>query len=204
MNSGTGKRGIVNREGLKKHVEKLVNRTAEVDFGVNPCGEVILKPRQFCNLSEVVIRTKDSLYDLTQKVKNAVILNILQSTLSNFHFLDEEWKKNTEEERLLGVSLTGLQDHPILSEVSDKAKIWLDTLRKVAQKVAEEWAVDLNISIPAAITSVKPSGTVSQLVGSASGIHPRFAPYYIRRVRIAAHDPLANILKIMEFLVIQK
>ncbi len=195
MQSGTGERGIVNREGLRKHVATLGTRKANEDLGVNPCGEVILRAKQFCNLSEVVIRPEDSLYSLIQKVKHTVILGILQSSLSEFNFLDDEWKKNTEEERLLGISLTGLQDHPILNHVCEQAIDWLTVLRQTARQVSKVWAEDMGINIPVAITSVKPSGTVSQLVSSASGIHPRFSPFYIRRVRIAAHDPLANMLK---------
>lgn len=195
MRSGTGERGIMNRAGLQKKVASLGRRDPNYDFGVNPCGEIILRPRQFCNLTEVVVRPGDDLYDLLVKVRHATILGVLQSTLTDFRFLDEEWEKNTKEERLLGVSLTGLRDHPVLGKVSDKARHWLSTMKQAAILTAEEWSEALGINMPAAITCVKPSGTVSQLTDAASGIHPRYSPYYIRRVRVAATDPLSAFLR---------
>lgn len=192
--SGTGERGIVNREGLKAQVRRLFRRKTDYEFGTNPCGEIILRPKQFCNLTEVVVRQYDSLAELLDKVKYATILGVLQSTLTDFNFLSDEWKKNTEEERLLGVSLTGLRDHHILGYASVAASDWLKALKIKAKQTADEWAEALGIPIPAAITCVKPSGTVSQLVDAASGIHPRHSQYYIRRVRVASHDPLAKLL----------
>lgn len=193
MKSGTGERGIVNRQGLKIQAAHI-GRDCGYEFGVNPCGEVILRPRQFCNLTEVVVRPDDDLDSLLRKATSATILGVLQSTLTDFRFLSDEWKKNVEEERLLGVSLTGLRDHPILSAHSDKAKRWLASLRRQTRDVAVLWSSVLGINTPKAITSVKPSGTVSQLVDSSSGIHPRFSQYYIRRVRVASSDPLAKFL----------
>lgn len=163
-------------------------------FIVHNCGEVVLRPKQFCNLTEVVVRPEDNFIDLKEKVKAATILGVLQSTLTNFTFLDEEWKKNVEEERLLGVSLTGLADHPILSKNSPGAEGWLEALRETAHNTAKEWADALGINIPKAITTVKPSGTVSQLVDASSGLHPRYSPYYIRRVRVNTSDPICKLL----------
>lgn len=194
MKSGTGERGIVNREALKRSVG-AIGRDTHHEFGVNPCGEVILRPRQFCNLTEVVIRPDDTLENLLDKVESATILGVLQSTLTDFNFLSEEWRRNVEEERLLGVSLTGLKDHPVLSRVSQQATAWLSTLRWRAKAVAEYWARALGVNVPKAVTTVKPSGTVSQLVDSSSGIHPRYARYYLRRVRVARMDPLARFLE---------
>lgn len=193
MKSGSGERGIVNREALQKG-SSLIGRHKNIEYGVNPCGEVILRPRQFCNLTEVVVRPMDTIDTLKKKVEAATILGILQSMLSDFKFLDPEWKENTEDERLLGVSLTGLADNPILSTTNRVAQDWLDQLRRYSINVADQWAVLLKINMPAAITTVKPSGTVSQLVDAASGLHPRYSPYYIRRVRMDSVDPLAKYL----------
>jgi ribonucleoside-diphosphate reductase alpha chain len=157
-------------------------------MGVNPCGEIILRPNQFCNLSEVVIKEHDNFDTLLPKVEAATIFGILQSTLTKFNFIRKEWIDNTEEERLLGVSLTGICDNNQLGPGDYRA------LRDYAWRVAEKWADRLSINCPKAITCVKPSGTVSQLVNSASGIHPRYSKYYIRRVRVNATDPIANYL----------
>jgi hypothetical protein len=157
-------------------------------------SEIILRPNQFCNLSEVVIRPEDTKQTLRQKVKYATILGCLQATLSDFNFLSRSWKNNTEEERLLGVSLTGIRDHVILGKTSKKAKAWLTEMKETAIETATEWAKALNINTPCAITCTKPSGTVSQLVDSASGLHPRFSPYYIRRVRVSTTDPMFSYL----------
>lgn len=189
IESHSGERGIVNREALKKSLPE--RRGSDFDFGVNPCGEIILRPRQFCNLTEVVVRPTDTLEDLCKKVEYATILGILQSTLTDFQFLSEEWKKNCEEERLLGVSLTGLMDHPVLQSRPGQ---WLLSMKQTAIDTAKVWSEALGIPMPAAITCVKPSGTVSQLVGSSSGLHPRYSKYYIRRVRVTFSDPLAQFL----------
>lgn len=191
--SGSGERGIVNREGLKKTAAAL-GRDAAFDFGVNPCGEIVLRPKQFCNLTEVVVKPEDDYLTLREKVDSAVLLGCLQSTLTDFGFLDDEWKKHSEEERLLGVSLTGLCDHTILGHVSAQSEMLLSALRMDAGAAAEKYASILGIEVPKAITCVKPSGTVSQLVNAASGLHPRYAPFYIRRVRVTMSDPIAQLL----------
>lgn len=190
--SGTGERGIVNREGLVK--SQLALGRALANYGVNPCGEIVLRPRQFCNLSEVIVRTEDSLDVLCRKVRSATILGTLQSTLTDFGFLDPEWKANCEEERLLGVSLTGTCDHPVLAYTTDETKYWLEAMKREARHVANIWADLLGINRPKAITCVKPSGTVSQLVNSSSGLHPRYSKVYQRRVQITKTDPLADLL----------
>jgi ribonucleoside-triphosphate reductase len=184
--SGAGERGIFNRDAAYAQARK-VGRPVK-DFGTNPCGEIVLRNKQFCNLTEVVVRPADSIETILPKVKAAVLLGVLQSTLTDFQFLDPEWKFNTEQERLLGVSLTGLCDN--MTEVHN-----LGLYRSLARTYADTAADLLGIPRPAAITTVKPSGTVSQLVDSASGIHPRYAPFYIRRVRVSASDPVATLLR---------
>lgn len=177
----------------------------EENLGTNPCAEIILRDKAFCNLTEVVVRDTDTFEDLKRKVELATILGTIQSSLTDFGFLSEEWKKNTEEERLLGVSLTGIMDHPILNgsdpdvitkevKLSNCAYV-LEKLRKHARSVNEEWSNILGIPSSVAITCVKPSGTVSQLVNSASGIHSRHAPYYVRRIRMDKKDPVYSFLK---------
>lgn len=193
MKSGSGERGIVNRVSLQESA-KTCHREHLEHLGVNPCGEIILRPKQFCNLTEVVLRPTDTYSDFMTKIEYATILGVLQSTLTDFNFLSDEWKKNCEEERLLGVSLTGLKDHPVLSEVTSDSKSWLYDGKCRAKAVAEYWANALGINVPKAVTTVKPSGTVSQLVNTSSGMHERYAPYYIRRVRVATTDPLAGFL----------
>jgi ribonucleoside-diphosphate reductase alpha chain len=188
--SKSGERGIFNRDASKRIVEKLGRRDANFDFGTNPCSEIILRPFQFCNLTEVVVRPEDSLDSLKRKVRLASILGTIQSTFTDFKYLRKVWKKNTEEERLLGVSLTGIADN---SDVFN-GKIDLNELRQVAVETNKEWAERLGIPASAAVTCVKPSGTVSQLVNSASGIHPRWAPYYLRSVRNDVKDPLSQFL----------
>jgi ribonucleoside-diphosphate reductase alpha chain len=180
-----------------KQAAKNERRDATYDFGTNPCSEIILRPYQFCNLSEVVVRATDTLSDLKRKVRTAAILGTLQATLTDFRYLRKVWKNNTEEEALLGVSLTGIMDHPTLSGRRDKGvlKTWLTELKEEAVKTNTEWAKRLGINASTAITAVKPSGTVSQLVDSASGIHPRYADQYIRRVRADARDPLCAVLE---------
>ena len=166
------------------------------DFGTNPCSEIILRSNQFCNLSEIVVRENDTLASLKKKCEMAAIIGTLQATLTNFRYLRNCWKRNTEEEALLGVSMTGIMDHRILSGAEpEKLEKWLDEIKKVAIETNEEWAASLGINQSAAITCVKPSGTVSQLVDSASGIHPRFSKHYIRRVRSDKKDPLAVFME---------
>ena len=192
--SYSGERGFFSRVASQKQAAKNGRRDATRDFGTNPCSEIILRPNQFCNLSEVVVRPDDSPEQLRNKVRLATILGTLQATLTDFRYLRAKWKKNTEEEALLGVSLTGILDHPQLGKVStDTAKL-LEELREVAIETNKKWAGKLGIAQSAAITCVKPSGTVSQLVDSASGIHGRYAPFYIRTVRADVKDPLCKVL----------
>jgi ribonucleoside-triphosphate reductase len=191
IDSFSGERGIFNREASRRIVEKLGKRDPNHEFGTNPCSEIILRPFQFCNLTEVIVRPEDDLASLKRKVRLATILGTIQSTFTNFKYLRKVWQKNTEEERLLGVSFTGIADNPTLFN----GKIDLNELKEIANEVNAEWADRLGISRSCAITCVKPSGTVSQLVNSASGIHPRWAAYYIRTVRNDAKDPLSAFLK---------
>ena len=193
--SRSGERGVFSRVASQKQAAKNGRRDPEWDFGTNPCSEIILRPNQFCNLSEVVVRADDGVDDLKRKVRLATILGTLQATLTDFRYLRKKWKDNTEEEALLGVSLTGILDNEMLSVVSPETARILEELREVAIETNKVWAKKLGIAQSAAITCVKPSGTVSQLVDSASGIHGRFAPYYIRRVRADARDPLCAVLE---------
>jgi len=192
--SKAGERGIFSRVAAQKIAAKNGRRDSEQDFGTNPCSEIILRSNQFCNLSEVVIRAQDDLVSLKKKVEVASIIGTLQATLTDFRYLRNVWKKNTEEEALLGVSLTGICDHELLGTDSPDLEKWLTEMRDVAIKTNKEWAEKLGINQSTAITCVKPSGTVSQLVDSASGIHPRFSKHYIRRVRSDKKDPLAQYM----------
>ena len=191
--SKSGERGMFNREAADKHVARNGRRETGYMWGTNPCSEIILRPYQFCNLSECVVRESDSLDSLKAKVRLATILGTLQSTLIDFKYLRKVWKDNTEEERLLGVSLTGIMDHPVLSKNVD-SKRWLEEMRQVAVDTNREFANMLGIPVSSAITCVKPSGTVSQLVDAASGIHARHNDYFIRTVRGDNKDPLTQFL----------
>ena len=197
--SHSGERGIFSRQASKKQAEKFGRRDPNHDFGTNPCSEIILRSREFCNLTEVVVRGDDTLETLKEKVRNATILGIFQSTLTNFRYLGKKWKENCEEERLLGVSLTGIMDNEFTNGKNGDLQSFLNTLRFVCQATAKEWSDKLGIPMPAAITCVKPSGTVSQLVDAASGIHARHSPYYIRTVRADVKDPLAKMMIDMGF-----
>jgi len=199
IESKSGERGIFNREAAKKKALESGRRDATYDFGLNPCAEITLRSCGFCNLSEVVIRAGDTLDMLLQKVRVATILGTFQSTLTDFRYLRPIWKKNAEEERLLGVSLTGIMDHEVLSRVSDEAVTWLAAMKQMALDTNAEWAARLGIEMSVAITTGKPSGTVSQLVDSASGCHARYAHYYIRTVRADKKDPLAQMMRAAGF-----
>ncbi|CAN5950623.1 unnamed protein product [Sphagnum jensenii] len=188
--SKSGERGIFNREASMLQVGRNGRRDTGYEFGTNPCSEIILRPNQFCNLSEVVVRSGDNLQDLERKVRLATILGTFQSTLTDFKYLRPIWKRNTQEERLLGVSLTGIYDHPSLINKPE----WLEHLKKVSVAINKEYAELLGIQPSVAITCVKPSGTVSQLVDSASGLHPRHSNYYIRTVRGDNKDPITQFL----------
>ena len=192
--SKSGERGIFSRQAAKKIVEKNGRRDPNYEFGTNPCSEIILRSREFCNLSEVVVRPEDNEESLAKKVRLATILGTFQSTLTNFKYISKEWKKNCEEERLLGVSLTGIVDNPMMTHKNDNLGELLEGLKETAVLVNEKYARDIGINQSAAITCVKPSGTVSQLVDSASGIHARHNPYYIRTVRGDKKDPLTKMM----------
>jgi ribonucleoside-triphosphate reductase len=192
--SKSGERGIFNRKSARVQAAKNGRRETDHDFGCNPCSEIILRPYQFCNLSEVVVRENDSIETLKEKVRLATILGTFQSTLTNFKYIRNIWKKNTEEERLLGVSLTGIMDNSLTSTTGDKLEVLLEVLKDTAVIANETMAKRLNIPQSAAITCVKPSGTVSQLCDTASGIHARHNPYYIRTVRGDNKDPLTQFL----------
>ena len=209
IESKSGERGIFNREGAKKKVTSIGRRDPEFEFGTNPCSEIILRPNQFCNLSEVIVRPDDTLDDLKRKVRLATFLGTLQSTLIDFKYLSPEWKRNTEEEHLLGVSLTGIMDHPVLNNNLgtpawfSKKDMWLPEilheLKEVAIESNKEMAAKLGIEESTSITCVKPSGTVSQLVDSSSGIHPRYSRHYIRTVRADLKDPLCKMMQDLGF-----
>ena len=197
--SKSGERGIFNRESAKKIAEKNERRDVGYDFGTNPCSEIILRSREFCNLSEVVVRPEDTEDSLLRKVRLATILGTIQSTLVNFKYVSKEWKKNCEEERLLGVSLTGIMDNKWTAGKINGLEVLLENLKKMAVETNKEWADKIGIKQAAAITCVKPSGTVSQLVDSASGIHARHNPHYIRTVRGDKKDPLTKMMVDMGF-----
>ena len=192
--SKSGERGMFNRQSAQIKAAQNGRRNADVDFGTNPCSEIILRPNQFCNLTEVVCRNGDTKTTLRNKIKLATILGTIQSTLTNFGYLRKRWINNTEEERLLGVSLTGIMDCELLNGTTEKLPNTLEYLRNVAIETNKEWAKKLGIPQSTAITCVKPSGTVSQLVDSSSGIHARHNPHYIRTVRADNKDPLTQLM----------
>ena len=194
VESKSGERGVFNREASKKQAAKFGRRDPNHDFGTNPCSEIILRPYQFCNLTEVVVRATDSVEDLERKVRLATILGTIQSTYTKFPYLRKVWRDNTEAERLLGVSLTGIMDNPLMTSKNKGLEKTLEHLRNVAVDTNAIWAERLGIPVSASITCVKPSGTVSQLVDSASGIHARHNPYYIRTVRGDNKDPLTQFM----------
>jgi ribonucleoside-triphosphate reductase len=193
--SKSGERGIFNREASIKQAAKSGRRDSSYEFGTNPCSEIILRPYQFCNLTEVVIRATDSFEDLARKVRLASILGTFQSTLTHFPYLRDIWRENTEEERLLGVSLTGIMDNVLTNGKEGNLEELLENLKRTAIDTNANVAGNLSIPASAAITCVKPSGTVSQLVDSASGIHARHSSFYIRSVRADNKDPLTQFLK---------
>ena len=205
--SKSGERGIYSSLSARKTVERLngryrdgtgnfiKRRDTREDFGTNPCSEIILRSREFCNLSEVVIRRNDTRKSLKEKIRIATILGTFQATLTEFKYLSREWKRNCDEERLLGVSLTGIMDNPLTNGMEDGLEKLLEELRDVAYETNKEWAEKFGIPVSAAITCVKPSGTVSQLVDSSSGIHARHNPFYIRTIRADNKDPLCKMMK---------
>ena len=193
MRSGSGERGVVNVEALIRK-GKLSNRNNPEKLRLNPCAEAILSDRGLCNLTEIVVRPDDNANSLKEKIRSAVLLGCLQSTLTNFPNIHNDWKIIAEEERLLGVSLTGVCDNKLFSKVNDKTKELLSELKDYAHACSTEFAGYLNIPVPKQVTLVKPSGTVSQLVNCSSGLHPRYSDYYIRRVRVNSKDPIAKLL----------
>jgi len=197
--SKSGERGLFSSKAsasqAKKNSDRLIDHEAYV-FGTNPCSEIILRSREFCNLSEVVIRSDDTIINIGRKVKLATMLGTIQSTLTNFKYLTREWTRNCEEERLLGVSLTGIMDNKLTASPKPSE---LESLRSIAIQTNIALAEEIGINPSASITCVKPSGTVSQLVDSASGIHSRHSPYYIRRVRMDAKDPLTSYMQDLEW-----
>ena len=194
VESKSGERGIFNREASKKQAAKNDRRDPNYDFGTNPCSEIILRPYQFCNLTEVVVRATDTIEDLERKVRMATILGTIQSSYTKFPYLRKVWQNNTEEERLLGVSLTGIMDNRLMTHKNKGLDKTLEHLKNVAISTNAELASRLDIPPSTAISCVKPSGTVSQLVDSASGIHARHSPYYIRTVRGDNKDPLTKFM----------
>ena len=198
--SKAGERGVFNRKAAQEQAAKYDRREKDIEYGTNPCSEIILRPKQFCNLSEVVVRAEDTPETLARKVELATILGTIQSCFTDFKGISRQWTRNTEEERLLGVSLTGIMDNKLLSNVTnDNLPSLLSNLRLTAVATNQKWAKLLGIESSAAITCVKPSGTVSQLVDAASGIHPRHNEYYIRTIRADKKDPLTQFLIDQEF-----
>lgn len=190
--SKSGERGIFSREATQRMAPE--RRDSDRDFGTNPCSEIVLRSKQFCNLSEVIIRATDTVADVRRKAKYATILGTLQAGLTDFRYLSKGWKANTEEEALLGVSLTGIMDNTFYAHYDEFLEEELDGLKKLVIKTNKKYAKMLGVNEAAATTCVKPSGTVSQLVDSSSGIHPRYSRYYVRRVRADINDPLCATL----------
>jgi ribonucleoside-triphosphate reductase (thioredoxin) len=193
--SKSGERGIYNMDSVRKHIDKFGRRDSSQVMGTNPCGEILLRPNQFCNLTEVVIDAEDTKESLAEKIRIASILGTWQSTLTNFKYIRKSWKYNSEEERLLGVSLTGIFGNKLTGKIHKDLAPMLAELREHAVKVNEIEADILGIERSASVTTVKPSGTVSQLTGVSSGIHPWYSEYYIRSVRADNKDPLTQFLK---------
>lgn len=192
--SGSGERGIINRDALQKQASKWGRRADWVEYGVNPCSEIIMRPYGLCNLTEVIVRAEDTKYHLIRKTELAAIIGTWQSTLTKFNFVREHWRTNAEEERLLGVSMTGELAHPLLNQVSPESAAFLELLRDGARHTNEYIAKQLGIAPSAAATTVKPSGTVSQLCGVCAGLHPWHSWYICRTVRADAKDPLAALM----------
>jgi ribonucleoside-diphosphate reductase alpha chain len=193
--SKSGERGVFNRQAAQKTVAKLgERRDATYEFGTNPCSEIILRDKEFCNLSEVIVRPDDTADTLKRKVRLAAILGTWQASLTHFPYLSSDWRKNCEEEALLGVSLTGILDNKMMRTQGTELDSLLSCLRETTVEANKEWAKRIGINPAAAITCVKPSGTVSQLTDSASGIHARHSEYYIRTVRADRKDPLCQFM----------
>tara|TARA_B100000767_G_scaffold55992_1_gene51547 strand:- start:2976 stop:4883 length:1908 start_codon:yes stop_codon:yes gene_type:complete len=194
VESGSGERGIFNRQASKVQAAKNGRRDSNYEFGTNPCSEIILRSHQFCNLTEIVVRATDTVETLENKVRLATILGTIQSSFTKFPYLRKIWQRNTEEERLLGVSMTGIMDNPLMTTSNKGLENTLEYLKQIAVTTNAKWAERLDIPVATAITCVKPSGTVSQLVDSSSGIHARHSAYYIRTVRGDNKDPLTQFM----------
>lgn len=193
--SHSGERGIFNREASQRQAAKNGRRDATYDFGTNPCSEIILRPYQFCNLSSCIIRSTDSIDDISNKIRLATILGTFQASLTDFPYLRKIWQKNTEEEALLGVSMTGICDNVLLNNPDDvDLPARLEKLRDLAVDTNAFYASAIGINQSVAVTAIKPEGTVSQLCSTASGIHPQHSNYYIRRVRADNKDPLTQFM----------
>lgn len=192
--SKSGERGIFNRQSGQKHIASHGRRESDHDFGMNPCAEILLRDREFCNLSEVVVRATDSEKEIERKIVLATILGTIQSTLTNFKYISKKWIENCEEERLLGVSLTGIMDNSLTNGKKPGLEDRLDKWRNLSVETNKVWAKKLGIPQSAAVTCIKPSGTVSQLTDSASGIHARHSHFYIRTVRADKKDPLSKMM----------
>ena len=194
--SHSGERGIFNRDASERQVARNGRRKPSAEWGTNPCSEIILRPYQFCNLSSVIVRPYDTESVLLEKIELATILGTFQSTLTYFPYLRKIWQTNTEEERLLGVSMTGILDNKLLNNPDDEAlPALLERLKAHAVSINDKLASSLGINASVAITAIKPEGTVSQLTGTASGLHPQHSEYFIRRVRSDNKDPLTDFLK---------
>ena len=194
VESGSGERGIFNRQASKVQAAKNGRRDSNYEFGTNPCSEIILRSHQFCNLTEIVVRATDTVETLENKVRLATILGTIQSSFTKFPYLRKIWQRNTEEERLLGVSMTGIMDNPLMTTSNKGLENTLEHLKQIAITTNAKWAERLDIPVSTAISCVKPSGTVSQLVNSSSGIHARHSAYYIRTVRGDNKDPLTQFM----------
>ena len=194
VESGSGERGIFNRQASKVQAAKNGRRDSNYEFGTNPCSEIILRSHQFCNLTEIVVRATDTVETLENKVRLATILGTIQSSFTKFPYLRKIWQRNTEEERLLGVSMTGIMDNPLMTTANKGLENTLEHLKQIAITTNAKWAERLDIPVSTAISCVKPSGTVSQLVNSSSGIHARHSAYYIRTVRGDNKDPLTQFM----------
>jgi ribonucleoside-diphosphate reductase alpha chain len=196
IKSKSGERGIFNRQAARKQAARWGRRSADADYGCNPCSEILLLSNEMCNLTEAVIRKGDSYEVIKEKIRIATIMGVYQSSLTDFKGVDAELQRNCEEERLLGVSMTGVMDHEILNNVNPTAIQWLEDLRDYSREVATEWAGYFGINVSVAITCNKPSGTVAQLTNAGTGgLHPRFGKHYIRTYRQDNKDPLTQFLK---------
>ena len=199
IESKSGERGIFNRQAAVKKAIESGRRDHTQVVGMNPCAEITLRSMGVCNLSEVVLRAGETLDQIKENIRIAVIMGTFQSLLTDFRYVREGWRKNQIEERLLGVSLTGIMDHEVLCDTNATSVSWLKQMKAYAIAVNKEWSENLGINQSVAVTTVKPSGTVSQLVDAASGIHPRYSEYYIRTVRGDKKDPLALLMRSQGF-----